>query len=172
MTILVTGGSKCGKSGFAESLLDNCTGPKIYLATMQPYGDEAHAAIARHREMRKQKGFQTVEQYTDLHQLQLPPHSHVLLECIGNLTANEMFRQDPAPDCADHILRGILHIRQQTDSLVIVTNQVGSDGIRYDTETQRYIAVIGTVNQRIAEIADAVYECVWGIPVPLKGVIS
>lgn len=169
MTILVTGGSKCGKSGFAESLLEHFTGTKIYLATMQPFGNDAQAAISRHREMRRNKGFLTVEQYTDLHLLTIPQHAGILLECIGNLTANEMFREKPQEDCVTHILRGIRQLQQNCDRLVIVTNQVGSDGNCYDAGTQAYISVIGAVNQELAKISDAVYECVWGVPVLLKG---
>ena len=56
MTVLVTGGSKCGKSHFAESLFNDFPGEKIYIATMQPYGEEAFAAIERHRKMRSGKG--------------------------------------------------------------------------------------------------------------------
>ena len=36
MTTLVTGGSKCGKSHFAEKLFDGFEGRKFYIATMQP----------------------------------------------------------------------------------------------------------------------------------------
>ena len=63
MTVLVTGGSKCGKSHFAESLFNDLEGEKIYIATMQHYGEEAFAAIERHRKMRSGKGFETIEQY-------------------------------------------------------------------------------------------------------------
>ncbi|MGN0576267.1 MAG: bifunctional adenosylcobinamide kinase/adenosylcobinamide-phosphate guanylyltransferase, partial [Ruminococcus sp.] len=49
---LITGGAKCGKSKLAEKLLDSFQGNKIYIATMLPYGDEAEAAIKRHRKLR------------------------------------------------------------------------------------------------------------------------
>ena len=41
MTTLITGGSKCGKSSFAERALDTFLGRKIYIATMQPYCNDA-----------------------------------------------------------------------------------------------------------------------------------
>ena len=169
MMILVTGGSKCGKSRFAESLFADRTEQKIYLATMQPYGNEARTAIDRHREMRADKDFLTVEQYTDIDRADIPDGSAVLLECMGNLVANEMFRDDKINDCTGKIVSGILRLKNRTKLLVIVTNQVGSDGIEYEEETAAYIAALGTINQKIAANADKVIECVYGIPVAVKG---
>ena len=169
MMILVTGGSKCGKSRYAESLFADCTAQKYYLATMQPYGDEARSAIERHRKMRADKGFLTVEQYTDLPCANIPDGSAVLLECMGNLLANEMFRENPAADCAEKIVSEILRLYQKTSLLVIVTNQVGSDGVCYSAETAAYIAALGRINQALAATADRVIECVYGIPFTVKG---
>ena len=169
MMILVAGGSKCGKSRYAESLFEKRSEPKYYLATMQPYGEEAHAAIARHRKMRAEKGFRTVEQYTDIDCAEIPAGGAVLLECMGNLLANEMFRRETRMDCSDKIIADVLHLNQKTELLVIVTNQVGSDGIRYECGTASYIAALGRINQALAEKADRVIECVFGIPVTLKG---
>ena len=169
MMILVTGGSKCGKSRFAESLFADRPEQKIYLATMQPYGAEARSAIARHRQMRADKGFLTVEQYTDIGRAELPGASAVLLECLGNLLANEMFRGGQMNDCTDKIVSDILRLRQRMNLLVIVTNQVGSDGLDYDAGTAAYIAALGIINQKIAANADKVIECVYGIPVTVKG---
>ena len=169
MTILITGGSKCGKSRFAESLITRYAGTKIYLATMQPYGEEAQEIIARHRKMRAEKGFLTVECPSDLDTLTLPPQAAVLLEDIGNLTANEMFCREQITDCTESVLRGIRHLQTEAPLLVIVSNQVGSDGVQYDGGTAAYIRIIGEINRRIAGLADTVYECVCGIPVCLKG---
>lgn len=169
MMILVTGGSKCGKSRYAESLFAGRAEQKIYLATMQPYGNEALSAIARHRKMRADKGFLTVEQYTDIHAADIPAGSAVLLECMGNLLANEMFRDGRINDCTGQIVSGILRLHQKTNLLVIVTNQVGSDGIRYADGTAAYISALGAINQKIAANADKVIECVYGIPVTVKG---
>ncbi|MBQ6041925.1 MAG: bifunctional adenosylcobinamide kinase/adenosylcobinamide-phosphate guanylyltransferase [Oscillospiraceae bacterium] len=169
MMILVTGGSKCGKSRYAESLFRNRTEQKIYLAAMQPFGEEAHTAIRRHRIMRAEKGFLTVEQYTDIGRADFPDGSAVLLECMGNLLANEMFRGDKIIDCADKIISDIQQLYQRTSLLVIVTNQVGSDGITYGDGTAAYISALGRINQKIALAADKVIECIYGIPVTVKG---
>lgn len=166
---LVTGGSKCGKSSYAESLLDGFAGTKIYIATMQPYGDEAYAAIERHRRMREKKNFITLEKYTEIHELEIPDGAAVLLECMGNLAANEMFGNSFCPDPSERILRGINHINALASEFVIVSNSVGSDGTQYSEETMKYIETMAAVNAGIAAAADRVTECVYGIPVILRG---
>ncbi|MCR5168623.1 MAG: bifunctional adenosylcobinamide kinase/adenosylcobinamide-phosphate guanylyltransferase [Oscillospiraceae bacterium] len=169
MMTLITGGAKCGKSHLAERLLDDFTDNKYYIATMEPFGEEASAAIARHRRIRAGKGFETKEKYTSLHELELPGKSHILLECIANLCANEMFGGSEICDPTDSIMRGTEHLKSRAETLVIVTNNVGSDGIDYSKETNRYIEVMGRVNRLIADISDNVIECVYGFPVILKG---
>lgn len=171
MMTVVTGGSKCGKSAYAEKILDGFKGGKLYIATMRPYGEEAHIAIERHRKKRMNKGFETLEKYTDIEEINLPKGYAVLLECIGNLCANEMFRDKEMTDPTEKIIRGIKHLKEQAECLVIVTNEVGADGIFYEKGTMEYIRIIGEINRRMAEIADNVIECVYGIPVPLKGTI-
>ena len=128
MMILVTGGSKSGKSSLAERFFDDFSGERFYLATMQPFGAHARAAIERHQRMREGKGFCTIERCTDLGGLVLPPGCGVLLECMGNLCANEMFREDGICDPVQPVLNGIARIRAVSSLFVIVTNEVGADG--------------------------------------------
>lgn len=171
MMILVTGGSKCGKSSFAEKILDGINEKKYYIATMQPFGEDARIAIERHRKMRENKYFVTIEKYRDIDRTELPEGAVVLLECLGNLCANEMFVGEEIFDPVDKIIRGIKHLDSVTEKFVIVTNEVGCDGIEYTKETMKYIAAMAEINRKIAEIADTVVECIYGIPVVLKGEI-
>ena len=75
MTV-VTGGSGSGKSAFAEDKIVSF-GPakRIYIATMHPYDEESHKRVARHRKMRAGKGFETVECYTGLKNLDFPENA-------------------------------------------------------------------------------------------------
>jgi adenosylcobinamide kinase/adenosylcobinamide-phosphate guanylyltransferase len=61
MRVLVTGAASSGKSAWAEALAMGLASPRTYVATMAPAGREAAARIARHRELRRGKGFRTVE---------------------------------------------------------------------------------------------------------------
>lgn len=93
MFTLIIGGSASGKSSYAERLTVSLPGdgPRIYLATMEAFGAEAQARIARHRQMRRGRGFETLECTRNLTSAQVPPGSNVLLEDMGNLVANELF---------------------------------------------------------------------------------
>ncbi|MBP0955979.1 MAG: bifunctional adenosylcobinamide kinase/adenosylcobinamide-phosphate guanylyltransferase [Oscillospiraceae bacterium] len=168
MLTVITGGSKCGKSSIAEDILSRFNGKKIYIATMEPYCKEAHAAIERHREMRLGKGFETVEKYTDIHELDLPDRCGVLLECACNLMANEMFSAGEK-EPVRKIIKGIGKLSERASEVIIVTNSVGEDGIEYPKETMDYIKNMGILNCALSERADRVIEAVYGIPVMLKG---
>ncbi len=170
MLHLITGGSGSGKSRYAEQqILDFGEARRIYIATMHPYDEESYARIDRHRAMRAEKKFDTVECYTGLKQLEIPSDANVLLECMSNLTANEMFEPGAAgEDTVSEILKGIRSVSEQAANLVIVTNEICSDGIDYDPETVRYQQYLGRINQAIAEMADCVTEVVYGIPLRIK----
>ena len=92
MFITVTGGSGSGKSAFAEQkIVEFGEGKRLYVATMMCYDEESRRRVERHRRMRSDKRFETLECYTDLANADIPKDSVVLLECLSNLTANELF---------------------------------------------------------------------------------
>lgn len=171
MMVLVTGGSGSGKSAFAEDrILSFGEGQRIYIATMYPFDEESHRRIDRHRQMRAGKGFRTKECYTGLKNLELEPDCVALLECMSNLTANEMFQPDGAGErTVEEILKGILSIRKKARHLVVVTNEIFSASASYDKEMETYLDYLGCINQELAEMADEVAEVVYGIPVFHKG---
>lgn len=171
MITLLTGGSGCGKSSYGESMAVRLPMPRWYLAAMKPYGEGSQAKIERHRNMRKGKGFETVERYTDYAALTLPQKGGTaLLECICNLAANEMFKDDgTVQDPCGAVMKGVKNLAAQCDNLLIITNDVGSDGCEYDPATVEYIRVMGKLNRDLAILADNVYELVAGIPIVLKG---
>ena len=177
MVTLILGGSGSGKSAFAEDYIikHNNGGKTYYLATMQSGDDpETRKRIERHRMMRKEKGFLTIEQPYDIQDSvdQMEQEASVLLEDLSNLLANEMFLKkretDTERDLEKEIEEGIVLLTKHTANLVIVSNNIFEDGIEYDEETKRYMKALGELNRRIAGHSDKVYEVVCGIPVSLK----
>lgn len=172
MMILVTGGSGSGKSDYAEAMLRKNVPkrPCYYLATMQPFGREGKRRIRRHRKMRKNRNFITVEQYQRIEEAEFPMKSDLLLECMSNLTANEYFsgKEQSEAEVCERIITGINEIKKRARHLVIVTNEVSSDGVSYDSVTCSYIRCLNQINQKLAEMADGVVEVVYSVPLWIK----
>ena len=171
MFLVITGGSGSGKSAYAEQcVLDFGPAERIYIATMYPFDEECDRRIRRHREMRRQKQFSTLECYTGLKTADIPEDSVVLLECMSNLTANEMYQGGGAGgQTVEEILAGICYLLKRVRHLVVVTNEIFSDGIDYDSETMRYQSYLGQINSEMGRMADQVTEVVYGIPITVKG---
>lgn len=173
MFVLITGGSGSGKSEYAEGRAAELSGkeglPLYYIATMQPFGEEGRRRVERHRKLRAGKGFATVECYVNLKELTLPEKGVVLLECLSNLTANEMFEENGAGErTVREVLFGIKALRKNSCHLLAVTNDIFSDGITYDETTEQYQRYLGEINRELALEADEVTEVVCGIPVCVK----
>ena len=169
MLSLILGGAASGKSAFAEALAASHPGTLIYLATMEPFGPEAGVRVAKHRQARRGKGFRTVERYMDLAGLILPPDASVLLEDLGNLTANERFRPDGGGLPA--VLAGLDRLAARCRDLTVVSNEVFSGGRDYGEETLAYLRDLAEANRRLAARADLVAELVCGMPDVWKGAL-
>ena len=175
MLHVITGGSGSGKSAYAENWLleqreknlydenSENTNPSapLYIATMIPYGKEGETKV-----------FRTFECYRDLAKADIPVNTGILLECMSNLTANELYDEagnmNKPEKVKRQILEGIRHVIEKTDLLVIVTNEVQGDQMEYSEETKIYQRVLGEVNQSLAGLAEKVTEVVYGIPVEIK----
>ena len=166
MIALVTGGSGCGKSTWAEKLISSLPNEKrVYVATMQVYDEESVRRVARHRAQRADKGFVTIECEKDLASAEIEAGSIVLLEDLVNLAANEMFSGGDV----SRIVPALHDLARRCRHLVMVTNDVFSDGIEYDESTREYLRQLAIINAAAAKIADCVVEVVYSIPVALKG---
>lgn len=174
MFVVITGGSGSGKSAYGEEMAASFRkeGALIYVATMEPFSGEAKERIKRHRDMRKDKGFETIECYRQVGRLDFEPNATVLLECMSNLLANELFgTTDKEEKCrmGEKIAQDIFLLEKKCGNLIVITNEVFSDGILYDKDTMEYVEKLGYINRAISNRADEVYEVVYGIPVLLKG---
>lgn len=168
MITLLTGGSGCGKSTYAEKLLARLPFEnRYYIATMRVYDHESELRVDRHRRQRADKGFITVECPLDIASAGVPDKSIVLFEDFPNILANEMFDESGNPD---RIFPAIADLASRCSHLVIVTNDIFSDGVgQYASPTREYIRRLSELNNRTADLADYVAEVVYSIPIALKG---
>lgn len=176
MMTLIIGGSGSGKSAYAEDYMISISEKKkkYYIATMQVYDAEGERKIERHRTLRSGKKFSTIEQPVDIEKAKAKMEvgeKTALLECISNLTANEMFAGE-VPETeevvTEKIVKGIETLNKELAHLVIVSNNVFEDGTVYDKTTMAYIRAMGKINEMLAELADEVAEVVVGIPLVVK----
>ena len=158
----------------AEKLSAKCVGRKIYLATAFVYDDEMRERVRRHQLNRSQKGYTTIEKCRDITEITnaLMSDDTVLLDCLGNLTANEMF--DGAESNTDIKIAGkifddIRRVNNAVSNLIIISNEIFSSGIRYEKQTEAYTAVLGRLHVDIAAIADTAVECTCGMKIYHKG---
>ena len=186
MLHIVYGGSASGKSSYAESFAMSLQGEGrlLYIATMYPYkwntteiDPETMQRIERHRAMRADKGFDTVECYWHVEHIVAKRQDVLLLECMSNLLANEMYLEpdsNAGSDMAEtmspvsnKIVQALIDLSTRVQELVIVTNDVFSDGgsLTYDESTREYVKNLAEINCALAREAATVTEVVCGIPV-------
>lgn len=179
MTTLIIGGSGSGKSEYAEQCLDLSEGDKIYLATMIASDEESRERVRRHRMMRADRNFRTVECPMNLEETvsQIPKGAAILLEGIGTLCANLLFQPKEGASAEDEqrikkIKNRILHqihiLAIQSSGFVIVSDEVNRAGCDYEGDTRLYQKLIGELNQELCARSDTVVEMVCGCPVIRK----
>ncbi|MFI3226082.1 MAG: bifunctional adenosylcobinamide kinase/adenosylcobinamide-phosphate guanylyltransferase [Clostridia bacterium] len=168
MFILILGASASGKSEFAENLCVKLANnqKKLYIATMEPFGDDATFRINRHKKLRANKGFNTVEIYRNLQNFDQKENDTILLECMSTLLANEFFTSD---NYRQNISLGIEKVLENCENLILISNNVFSDGENYDKQTVAYMKELARFNVEFSKKADVVIEVICSIPVYLKG---
>ena len=160
MKFFLTGSSASGKSALAEALAAALAreknSPLVYLATMSARDPGSLRRVARHRAQRAGKGFETIERPLALDSLPLPAGAAVLLEDLGNLSANEMNAPGGGGEAA--LLAGLESLFSRVDDLVVVGNEVFSDGAAWGPEMTGYLTALARAQRACAAWADAAGE--------------
>ena len=69
----------------------------------------------------------------------------------------------------DRIVPALQKLAGKCLHLVIVTNDLFSDGMEYSPSVQEYLRCLAEINRQTAELADCVVEVVYSIPLAVKG---
>lgn len=177
MNILISGGSKNGKTGFAQDAALRLAkgGALFYVATMIPCDEEDRARIARHIDDRAGLGFQTLELPRDIAScLTLGgADATYLVDSVTALLLNEMypgsFGAEAEAQAAERCRDGLLELASGAKNAVFVTDYLYSDAVRYDDFTEKYRADLASLDRALAAVCDTVIELCAGNVIFHKG---
>ena len=164
MIILVVGGSKSGKSMLSQRIakyLEESNGNLFYIATMKPNDNEDMSRIDNHIKEREGLDFITIEKNVNIEEVGMNFKSldTVMLDSITALVTNEMFKDgDFINEVHDKILDGLVKIKDIPKNMVIVSDYLFSDSIKYDNYTDNFRKELGNLNISIAKFSDVVIE--------------
>lgn len=167
-TTLVLGGTRSGKSAFAESLLDDK--PAVhYIATLAASSDpEFSERVAIHQRRRGPRfSVLELEEPRDLVRLLAFDDHPVLLDSIGTWLS----RLDvcDAQGLATLTQQLVATLRVRRMPLVIVSEEVGLAVHPMTAAGRCFVDALGTLNQALAREAARVFLVVAGIPLALDG---
>jgi adenosylcobyric acid synthase len=160
--VLLLGGARSGKSRFAQRL----AGPfATLIATAEAKDEEMAERIARHQRERPPT-WETLEEPVDLvGALRAARHATVVVDCLTLWVSNLLERGLDPLEAAEGFLEAV---RKSGKRVILVSNEVGMGIVPANPLARRYRDLLGGVNARLGEEAEAVYLLVAGIPVRLR----
>jgi adenosyl cobinamide kinase/adenosyl cobinamide phosphate guanylyltransferase len=160
--VLVLGGTRSGKSEVAEHIAQRLGGDITYLATGTATDPDMAQRIAHHRD-RRPAHWHTIEAHRDVAALAAGIDGTLLIDSLGTWVAGAAeFAVDIDELCAA--------LRVRPGHTIVVSEEVGL-GVHAPSEVGRHFAdVVGSVNQRVATIADRVLLVVAGRAIRLDDV--
>ena len=174
---LITGGSRSGKSAFAQQLAEQQDGSRLFLATCPVTDREMEARIQRHIADREHAGWDAVEEQIEIaHQLATAnDYRVVLVDCLTLWVNNIMYEEhcSNTPLNEDKISQKttafVAAARKHPGMVIFVTNEVGLGIVPGNKDARLYRDLVGRCNQQVAAAADSVYLVSCGIPMQIKG---
>ena len=166
--ILITGGSRSGKSSYAEQLALSLSGTPVYLATARIWDEEFRERVRRHQERRGPQWTNLEEEkYLSRHDVS---GRVVVVDCLTLWSTNFFFDLESDVDRALDALKAEFdRFTDQDATFLFVTNEIGMGGTSDNALQRRFTDLQGWMNQHVAARADEVILMVSGIPVKIKG---
>ncbi len=179
--ILVLGGSRSGKSEFAEKVAGRLGGRVIYIATAAVRDEEMAERVKLHR-TRRPPSWETVEEEKNvLDILDTGREGDIfLLDCATFWITNLLLDEDlPRPGSGPaekeaYIMGQVLRLADTVKKgihLIIVSNEVGLGLVPEYPLGRAFRDLAGKVNQVLAAEAEQVYFTIAGLPLEIKSLI-
>jgi len=165
--VLVLGGARSGKTRIAQQLAEASQETRILIATAQGLDEEMRERIARHRAERD-SSWQTQEAPLDLAdalRAQAGPERVVVVDCLTLWLSNVMLDGRDAVRESKALVDALEAV---AGPVVLVSNEVGQGIVPASALGRAFRDEQGRMNQRIAQICDAVVFVAAGCPILLK----
>jgi adenosylcobinamide kinase / adenosylcobinamide-phosphate guanylyltransferase len=162
--VLVLGGARSGKSGFAERLAESLASPVLYVATATASDAEMSDRIAQHR-ARRPAAWHALESPLSL-RVSLGGARTLLVEDL-TLLLNNLMRESLA-DAESRAVAEVEAVLQADAHVILVSNEVGM-GLVPDTAVGRnFRDALGRLNQHAAGLVHEAYFLVAGLSLRVK----
>ncbi|MDD5350890.1 MAG: bifunctional adenosylcobinamide kinase/adenosylcobinamide-phosphate guanylyltransferase [Chthoniobacteraceae bacterium] len=174
--ILVTGGSRSGKSAFAQTMAEALPGPRAFVATCPVIDPEMGDRIRRHQEARAGRDWRTVEEPLDLAAAFRRARGEpvVLVDCLTLWINNVLYEAEQRSalvseaDIAERCGPVIRAARAHGGTILFVTNEVGLGLVPETPLGRRFRDLAGRANQILGAACDEVFLVVCGQPLRIK----
>lgn len=174
--VLVTGGSRSGKSSYAQLRAETFPAPRSYIATCPRIDREMEARISAHQTERAGRNWQTIECSTDLPAAfaACPPTSVVLVDCLTLWANNLLYHAEKNGSIfsENSVLSpcqtALLAAKNHAGPVFFVTNEIGMGIIPDNRRSRLFRDAAGRINQIFSSACDEVVFLVSGIPLTIK----
>ncbi len=170
MRMLVLGGARSGKSGFAHGLARSRWKKPLYVATAEALDPEMVARIRRHRAERA-RCWRCAEEPLEIARLIEDGRSGadgMLVECVTLWLSNVLLKEGRGAvrRRSAVLLRAL---RRARCDVILVANEVGMGLVPENKLGRIFRDLAGRLNQELAAVADIVVLVVAGQPLVIKG---
>lgn len=170
--ILITGGTRSGKSKFAVELASSFSEKVIFIATApRNIDEEMERRIKRHRFSRP-SSWEVVEEEKNLASCLArinSPEYAVIIDCLTLFISNLLMERKGEEEILNEVRKIADLGRKKGRATIIVSNEVGWGVVPATSLGREFRDIAGAANKLIAEKADRVYLLVCGITLKLKG---
>ncbi len=173
--ILITGGTRSGKSDYALQRGEQLGSNRCLIATCPVTDDEMAARIDKHRKQRDAAVWSTIEEPLNVDGiLKHGKYDLYLVDCLTLWISNQMVDcSQSGESCTEELIaartKQLLEAISMIEATVIlVTNEVGMGVVPDNELARRYRDLVGGCNRLVAAAADAVVLVSCGLPIYLK----